>query len=71
MKVIEAMARAMCKVEGVDPDMRVFRGVPLEVGFGRVKSIEGFEVTEAWRSYRDLAGAAYEAMRSAVINVEE
>ena len=83
MKVIEAMARAICKAEGygVDPDLIVYQDYPAEDGvFLKKLVIDGKSFREmpptesgvaAWTLYRSRAKAAFEAMKSATNDLEE
>jgi hypothetical protein len=53
---IETLARAICEVDGVDPDLETYMGEPMKIMRGYVAS--GISLP-AWTLYSHMADAAF------------
>lgn len=74
MTIIEAMARAMCRSAGIDPDAKTITGVcDKSESDGMVFTILDHDRLEdarpAWTNFKAAAKAAYEAYTEAVKNI--
>lgn len=73
MKIIEAMARAMCQSAAIDPDTKTIAGVLTQgVSDGEVFSLlrEDEDPVPAWVRFKAQAKVAYAAYTEAVKSTE-